>query len=72
MEKLSRVLGAARAQQLYAETLALLRLPELRTADDLHAFGEVLARKGGFEAAVGSMLCVAAVLRGAASPGARP
>jgi hypothetical protein len=63
--KLANVLGEARAQRIYGETIASLGMRELRTADDLYAFGELLATRGGFEAAVGGLLSVAAVVRGA-------
>ena len=63
--KLTRVLGPERGAKIYAEVLAELALDELRTADDLHAFGERLSSRRGFEAAVGSLLAVDAILRGA-------
>jgi len=64
-DKLARVLGRERAQRIYLDTLARSGLTDLRTADDLHAFGQQLATGSGFEAAVGGLLSVAAVLRGA-------
>lgn len=63
--KLSRVLGPERAAKVYAEVLAELALDDLRTADELYRFGERLSARRGFEAAVGSLLSVDAVLRGA-------
>ncbi len=63
--KLARVLGPERGAKIYAEVLAELGLDDLRTADDLHAFGERLSSRRGFEAAVGSLLSVDAILRGA-------
>jgi len=65
LEKLTSVLGGDRAQRIYLETLARSRLTDIRTADDLYAFGQQLSTRGGFEAAVGEMLSVAAILRGA-------
>ncbi len=64
-EKLTRVLGPAKGQRLYEEVLVEAGLAEIVTPDDLYAFSERLSRRGGFEAAVGGMLGVAAVLRGA-------
>jgi hypothetical protein len=63
--KLSRVLGEAQGQRIFSETLAAMQLAELETADQLYAFGEQLTSRGGFEAAVGRLLSVAAVMRGA-------
>lgn len=65
LDKLQRVLGEAQGRRVFAETLGLARLTELRTPNDLHAFGEQLTRRGGMEAAVGSLLTVAAIVRGA-------
>jgi hypothetical protein len=65
LEKLTRVIGRDRARRVYAEVLVSACLSDLRTADDLYAFGQQLSMRGGFEAAVGGLLGVAAVLRGA-------
>jgi hypothetical protein len=65
LETLTRVLGRERALRIYGDALAAAGLTDIRTADDLHAFGQHLSTCGGFEAAVGGMLSVAAVLRGA-------
>lgn len=65
-EKMSRVLGASRAAQLYAQVMAEVRLSELRDADDLMRFAQALAARGGFEGSVGALLCVQATIRGAA------
>lgn len=65
LAKMSRVLGPDRARQLLARLLAQLEL-ELRTPADLLRLSEAMTPLGGFEAAVGAMLGVAAVLRGAA------
>jgi hypothetical protein len=67
-EKLTRVLGAARARSVLAQTLAAARLTDIRTPDDLYLFGEQLSTQGGFEAAVGRILTVAAVIRGSTRP----
>jgi hypothetical protein len=65
LEKLTRVLGHDRARRVYADTLTSAGLADVRTADDLHAFGQQLSKQGGFEAAVGGLISVAAILRGA-------
>lgn len=63
-QKMSAVLGRVRAGQLLQSILDARRM-ELRTPQDLFEFSEVLSGMGGFEGAVGAMLGVAAVLRGA-------
>lgn len=65
LDTLTRVLGVERARRIYADTLNSAALGELRTADDLYTFAQQLSTRGGFEAAVGGLLSVAAVLRGA-------
>lgn len=65
LSKLTRVLGEARGRRVYDETLSDAGLADIETADDLYRFGEALAKRQGFESAVGAMLGVAAVLRGA-------
>jgi hypothetical protein len=67
LEKLTRVLGAERGRRVYDDVLAESGLAEVGTADELYAFSEFLSRRGGFEAAVGGLLGVAAVLRGASA-----
>lgn len=62
--KIARVLGRARAQTILDELLVQLDM-ELNTPADLLRVGEAMTRLGGFEGAVGAMLTVAAVLRGA-------
>jgi hypothetical protein len=64
LEKMSAVLGRVRASELLHRILGELRI-ELRTPQDLLEFSEALAAMGGFEGAVGAMLGVTAVLRGA-------
>ncbi len=65
LEKMSAVLGRVHASELLHRILGELRI-ELRTPQDLLEFSEALAAMGGFEGAVGAMLGVTAVLRGAA------
>lgn len=62
--KMKNVLGDERARQLMDSLLRELGV-ELRTPDELLRFGERMSAMGGFESAVGAMLSVAAVLRGA-------
>jgi len=74
-EKTARVLGPDRARSLLESLLAELRL-DLATPQDLLRLSERMSMLGGFEGAVGAMLGVTAVLRGAspsagASGGAR-
>ncbi|MCA1664669.1 MAG: hypothetical protein LC659_10435 [Myxococcales bacterium] len=64
LDKMSAVLGPVRARQLLESIVADLRI-ELRTPDDLFRFSDALSKMGGFEGAVGAMLGVAAVIRGA-------
>jgi hypothetical protein len=64
LQKMSAVLGADRARQLQQRILDDLRL-ELRSPQDLLRFSEALSRLGGFEGAVGAMLGVTAIMRGA-------
>lgn len=64
LRTMSRVLGASRAQSLMALVLRESGL-ELSTPDDLLAFAREIEKLSGFEAAVGSMLGVDAVMFGA-------
>lgn len=63
-EKMSRVLGRDRARQLLDELTAELGIA-VDTPEDLLALSERMTRLNGFERAVGAMLGVDAVLRGA-------
>lgn len=69
--KLTKVLGPLEADRLMSQALANLHLSALANADDLHRFAGELTGKGGFTAAVGAMLSLTAVLRGA-HPGPAP
>ncbi len=64
LEKMAAVLGQQRARALLRHILDELGI-ELRTPQDLYTFAEALRRYAGFEGAVGAMLSVAAVMRGA-------
>lgn len=64
LDKMSAVLGPERAQHLLQRFTSDLGV-ELRTPQELYAFSQRLSQLGGFEGAVGAMLGVAAVIRGA-------
>ncbi len=64
-EKLVRVLGPEKAPRVLEEVLGELGTRELHSPEDLLRFAHVLEKRGGFEAALGAMLCIQAVLRGA-------
>ncbi len=65
LEKLTRVFGPEKGRAIYLAALADAELTDLHSADDLFAFAAVLSRRGGMEGAVGGLLSVASVLRGA-------
>lgn len=65
--KLTRVLGEDGARRAFDAALEEARLTRIDTADDLYAFAETLTAMGGMEGAVGGLLSVAAVLRGAST-----
>ncbi len=67
MQKLARVLGEEHASRVFAEALRDAGISAIATADDLHTFAQALIARGGMEAAVGGLLSVAAVVRGAGS-----
>jgi hypothetical protein len=63
-DKMSSVLGRDRATRLMERLLSELAL-ELDTPQDLLRFADAMSRLGGFEGALGAMLGVTAVIRGA-------
>lgn len=65
LEKMTRVLGEARARQLFDDICSEIGLNGISSADDLLAFARVLSDRGAFEGAVGALLSVQAVMRGA-------
>lgn len=67
LERLARVLGAERAARLFPEVLSEASLSGIQTAQDLYTFGETLARRSGYEAAIGRLISIAAIVRGARS-----
>lgn len=62
--KLARVLGVVKADQLLRESMTELRMDSLATPADLLRLGRAMESRGGFEAAVGAMLSVQAVILG--------
>jgi hypothetical protein len=67
--KLVRILGTEQGERVFAETLVSMQLQTIESADQLYAFSERLVARGGMEAAVGALLGVAAVMRGAGGRG---
>lgn len=63
--KLVRVLGATEGEVVFSRTLAKLGKRQLRTADDVYRFAQVLKSDTPVVAAIGSMLALSAVIRGA-------
>jgi len=64
LAKMSTVLGQDRALKLMERLLRELGIA-LQTPQDLFLLSERMSRLGGFEGALGAMLGVAAILRGA-------
>lgn len=60
--KLSRVFGVDKAAAIYSEILAEIGCTTLTGPADMRAFGEALARRDGFLAAVGISLQTQALL----------
>lgn len=65
--KMVRILGNVEADQLMVRTLSRMGVDALTSADDLHRFAKELTESGGIAGAVGAMLSLTAVLRGAAA-----
>lgn len=61
---MERVLGREPAARILARLLDELGV-QLRSADELMVLSQRMVRLGGFEGAVGAMLGVSAVMRGA-------
>lgn len=62
--KMAKVLGEARARELLTRLCEEANLT-LATADELFQLAAALSKLGGFEGAVGALLSVQAVMRGA-------
>ena len=65
LAKLTRVLGNEKGRRVFQQTLDAVGLDHLGTADDLYVFAQQLSTHAGFEAALGGLLSVAALVRGA-------
>jgi hypothetical protein len=65
LQKLHNMLGPERATKLVDQTLAELKLTELKTANDRLRFGSALIRHGGVLEAIGRAIKVQALLHGA-------
>jgi hypothetical protein len=63
--KLVRVLGVSEGELVFARTLPKTGKPHLRSANDVYEFAQFLKTEAPVIAAVGSMLALAAVMRGA-------
>jgi hypothetical protein len=63
--KLIRVLGASEGEIVFGRTLAKLGKYRLRTPSDVYRFAQILKSDSPVIAAVGSMLALTAVIRGA-------
>jgi hypothetical protein len=63
--KLVRVLGASEGEAVFTRTMARLGRPHLRMADDVYQFAQILQNDTPVIAAIGSMLALSAVIRGA-------
>ena len=64
-ERLVRVLGERRGDVVMAEVLAEIGIAHITDADQLYAFAKALVVRGSFAGAVGGLLTVHALLRGA-------
>lgn len=65
LAKLTNVLGATIAERVVRETLTAMQLGSLSSAEDLYRFGRLVSARDGFVGAVGGMLTLTAVMRGA-------
>ena len=63
--KLVRVLGASEGEVVFQRTLTRLGKRQLRVADDVYQFAQILQKDTPVIAAIGSMLALSAVIRGA-------
>lgn len=65
LTKLTRVLGQETGRRVFDETLAKAGIKAIQTPDELFVFAQMLSKSKGFEGAVGGLLSVTAVMRGA-------
>lgn len=68
LHKAAAVLGPGRASRLIERLLCELEI-QLESPQDLFVLSEAMTKLGGFEGAVGAMLGVVAVMRGASPSG---
>ena len=63
--KLARVLGPSEGEVVFARTIGKLGKHRLRNADEVYQFAQLLKQETPVIAAIGSMLALSAVIRGA-------
>jgi hypothetical protein len=63
--KLVRVLGSSEGELVFEQTLRKLRVQRLQSANDVYRFAQFLKEDGPVVAAVGAMLALSAVIKGA-------
>lgn len=63
--KLARVLGVSEGEAVFTRTMAKLGKHYLRSADEVYQFAQILKQESPVIAAIGSMLALSAVIRGA-------
>ena len=63
--KLARVLGASEGELVFQRTLRQLGLQRLRSPNDVYHFAQILKKGTPIIAAVGAMLALSAVIKGA-------
>jgi hypothetical protein len=63
--KLVRVLGVSEGELVFEQTLRKLRVQRLHSANDVYRFAQVLKEQAPVVAAVGAMLALSAVIKGA-------
>lgn len=61
--KLIKVFGAERGAEMLRGLVAELRLPSVRTTDELSRVADLLQTRQGFERTAGAMLAVMAAVR---------
>lgn len=72
LEKLERILGPARAQQVTVDTMRAGGIADLDHPDSRLKFGRKLAEQGGVLAAIGRAIAIQAILEGADEVGQVP
>jgi hypothetical protein len=63
--KLARVLGVSEGEAVFTRTMSKLGKHRLRNADEVYQFAQILKQETAVIAAIGSMLALSAVIRGA-------